>query len=356
MAGGIGSRFWPISREERPKQFLDLSGEGQHSFLRKTFDRCARTIPKENIIVVSLTRYKDLVMEQLPELEPGNLLLEPYNRNTAPCLAFATYTLLKRDPQAVFLATPADLRILDDGLFDMTIRNALDYATEQKALITLGIVPDRPDTNFGYIQITGGEKAYLQNRPVKVKTFTEKPDAELADIFLKSGEFLWNSGIFIWQASAIKEELEKYVPEVTKLFNGWEDALDTPQTPVFLQKVYSDMPRVSIDYGVMEKTSIAWVYPSKFGWADIGNWASLYDYLAAKDEDGNVVKVTKDLLQGSSNNIIYSSGGKKLVVVKDLDNFIVVDTKDVLMICPRDDAKLKEIISNIGLPKYENYR
>lgn len=355
MAGGIGSRFWPISRESCPKQFLDLTGKGK-SFLRLTYDRFSRTIPKENIIVASLTRYKDLVLEQIPELDEKNLLLEPYNRNTAPCLAFSAYSLLKRDPDAVFVAAPADHLIGDEDLFDETVRNAIEYAATQRALITVGVVPTRADANFGYIQAQGGQGAYYNNKPLKVKTFTEKPDAQLAEVFIQSGEFLWNSGIFFWKAQVIREELEKYAPEITRLFTGWEYNLGTETEDSFLQKVYMSIERKSIDYAVMEKTDIAWVYPARFSWADIGNWESLYGYLAEKDVNGNAIKAHKQLVLDDKDCIIFSDCPKKLVSLKGLDNFVIVDTEDVLMICPRDDIKLKDVVAHIGLPDYEKYR
>ena len=355
MAGGVGSRFWPISREAKPKQFLDLSRRGK-SFLRMTYDRFLGIIPKENIIVVSLTKYKDLVLEQIPELPEENLLLEPYNRNTCPCLTFATFSLLKRDPEAVMVATPSDLLIGDLDLFEKTITSALEFAEKNESLITLGIVPDRPDTNFGYIQVTGGNMSLTQDKPVKVKTFTEKPDAELAEVFIQSGEFLWNSGIFVWQASLIRKELEKYSPEVTRPFKGWESHFGELDEAAFLEKVYMNMERLSVDYGVMEKTDKAWVYPASFGWADIGNWESLYRYLADKDGEGNALQTGKKLLQQDRNNVILSTDSKKLIAVKGLENYVVIDTEDVLMICPRSDKKIKEVIANIGLPDYEDYR
>ena len=352
MAGGVGSRFWPISKEGHPKQFLQfVSGK---SFLRMAYERFLGLIPPENIIVVSLVKYKDLVMKDIPELSEENLLLEPYGRNTAACIAFATYTLLKRDPDAVMAVTPADHLITNEDLYRDTLRSALEYASQNRALITLGIVPDRPDTNFGYIQAAGGKDAYRQNRPVKVKTFTEKPSKELAEVFIHSGEFLWNSGLFIWRADTIRDEMEKYVPEITRQFDGWESSLGTPAELEFLTKAYAYIDRISIDYAIMEKTDIAWLYPAEFGWADIGNWESLYDYLAAKDENGNTVRSRGQILRDSRNNIIYSEN--KLVAVSGLENHIVVDTKNVLMIAPRDDAKIKEITSNIALSEFEEYR
>lgn len=355
LAGGVGSRFWPISREDRPKQFLDFTGSGK-SFLRMTYERFLEIVPQENILVVSLDRYRDLVFDHLPELDERNLLLEPYGRNTAPTIAFATYSLLKRDPQAVMIVSPSDHLISNFDLYSSTLRVALDRASEHHAIVALGIVPDRPDINFGYVQATAGREYLESGEPVKIKTFTEKPDAELAEVFFKSGEFFWNSGIFVWQASVIRKELECYAPEITRLFNGWEDILGTREEKDFLEKVYMNMERISIDYAVMEKTEIAWMIPAKFGWADIGNWESLYGYLSEKDASGNAVRTTKKLILDSHDNIVYSSVPRKLVALGGLDNLVVVDTGDVLMICPRDDRKLKEMTAHVGMPDYENYR
>jgi len=353
MAGGIGSRFWPISRTDKPKQFLDFTAEGM-SFLRFTYNRMKAVIPTDNILVVTLTRYRDLVREQLPELKDENLLLEPYNRNTAPCLTYATYTLLKRDPLAVAVVTPADHIINKHDAFNETLSNAIAYAAGTDALITLGVVPTRADSNFGYIQMAGNPNA---GQPVKVKTFTEKPDVELAKVFIETGEFLWNSGIFVWKASVIREELEKYVPEITSLWNGWQSKLGTDEEKAFLEGIYTDMPRISIDYAVMEKTDRAWVYPATFRWADIGNWESLYDYLAHHDENGNATNlVSKGLVKECSDNIFYTSNPHKLLALRGLEDYIVIDTKDVLMICPRNDAKFKDLLSSLAMPEFEDYR
>ncbi len=355
MAGGIGSRFWPVSRAARPKQFLDF-GSGQ-SFLQATYQRFEGLIPAENIIVVTLVQYRELVKEELPSLPEENLLCEPYNRNTAPCLAYATYVLLKRDPQAIIVATPSDHLIVGLEMFRETVRKALGYASTTESLITLGIVPTRADTNFGYIQVKGGKTGSSQDKPLKVKTFVEKPDAALAQVFIGSGEFFWNSGMFVWKASVIRSEMERYLPQMTNLFKGWDKYLGTSNEAAFIERVYADMMRVSIDIGVMERTDNAWLFPAAFTWADIGNWESFYDNLSDKDEDGNSVKTSgKLLLQEDKNSVIYSGAGNKLVVVKGLEDYIVIDTDDILMICPRDDNKIKEVISQIGMPEYEEYR
>lgn len=353
MAGGIGSRFWPVSREARPKQFLPLSRTGK-SFLRLAYERFADIIPNDHILVATQYRYKDLAKEELPEVLDDNFIYEPYSRNTAPCIALAAYTLLKRDPEAVMIATPADHIILNGEVFRETIINALEYASEQDALITLGIVPTRPDTNFGYIQGLYGQNTE-EGKPIKVKTFTEKPDKELAEVFIQSGEFYWNSGIFVWRAQTIREELERYMPEVKSLFRGWETELGNAN-PSFVEKIYTSILKISIDYAVMEKTSKAWVYPSTFGWYDIGNWESLYGYMSQTDEDRNAIIAGPSLSRNCSDSIVFSSNKKKLVAISGLENYIVVDTDDVLMVCPRDDSQVKELIANIAMPEYEKFR
>ena len=356
MAGGIGARFWPVSREDRPKQFLHMSLD-RKSFLRLAYERFSAIFPDDHIIVVSQRRYRDLVKEDLPEILDENILLEPYSRNTAPCLALAAYTLLKRDPDAVMVATPADHIIQDEEIFRDTINRALCYASQSDALITLGIVPDHPDTNFGYIQgrQDGSEDG---DKPVKVKTFTEKPDAALAEVFFHSGEFFWNSGIFVWSAQSIREELEKHMPETSILFQGWEEVLDTPAQDSFLERVYSSISKISIDYAVMEKTDKAWVYPSKFRWHDIGSWESLFSFISSlgRETDGNVTLAGLSLCSENKDTLVYSSDRGKLIAVRGLENFIVVDTDDVLLVCPRDEQKAKEVIANVAMPEYEKFR
>ena len=356
MAGGIGSRFWPVSREENPKQFLPLNSDGK-SFLRLAYERFSEIFPDDHILVVSQVRYKEMVTETLPEILEENLLLEPYSRNTAPCLALAAYTLLKRDPEAVMVATPADHIILDEDLFRGTIERALCYAAQSDALITLGIVPDHPDTNFGYIQgrQDGSEE---EGKPIKVKTFTEKPDAALAEVFFQSGEFFWNSGIFVWRAQSIRAELEKHMPETSILFNGWKEALDTPAQTAFLERVYSSISKISLDYAVMEKTDKAWVFPSKFRWHDIGNWEALYSFVSGLglEPDGNVTLAGPSLCRGNRNTLVFASDREKLIAVRGLENYIVVDTGDVLLICPRDEQSAKDVIANVAMPDYEKFR
>ena len=353
MAGGIGSRFWPISRAGLPKQFLDFSIQGR-SFLRRTYDRMKAVIPEENILVVTLERYREQVASQLPELPEENLLLEPYNRNTAPCIAFATYAILQRDPAAVTVVTPSDHAIARHEVFNRTLLDAIAYAEGSDALITLGVVPTRPDSNFGYIQMAGHPEP---GSPVKVKTFTEKPDAERARVVIETKEFLWNSGIFVWRAAAIQAALDRYAPEISRLWDGWQEILGSEGQRTFLERIYTDMPRISIDYAVMEKTDNAWVYPAEFRWADIGNWESLYEYLAYHDDQGNALnRTSRRLLKDCADNIVYSTRDDKLLALRGMENFIVIDTEDVLMICPRDEEKLKDFLLQLAMPEYEEYR
>ena len=354
MAGGAGPSFWPLSREGRPMQFLNaVKGK---SFLRTTYERYLELVPRENIFIVTLSRYRDLVFDDIPDLPAGNLILEPYGRNTAPCIAYATYTILKRDPEAVMVVGPADNLVPVHEAWKRTLNEALNYADTHEALITLGIVPDKPDTNFGYIQVAGGAKAYEQEKPVKIKTFTEKPDEDLARVFVESGEFLWNSGIFVWKASVIRQELEHHIPAVTDLFRNWEQFIGTSEEQHFIERAYMNMDRISIDYAVMEKTAKGWVYPADFQWASVGNWESAYHHIGNPDSDGNATYGGRHLLMDCKDDIIVTTDKGKLIAISGLEDYMVIDNRNVLMICPRDDKRIKDITSHIGLPYYEDYR
>ena len=355
MAGGAGTRFWPVSRVARPKQFLDVADTGK-TFIRHTYDRMAKVLPKDNILIVTAAKYRDLVMEQIPELESQNLLLEPYSRNTAPSAAYATYTLLKRNPDARFVVMPSDYIIENEDLFVQTIQDAFDYVEKNDYLVTLGVIPTRPETNYGYAQVCGGREALLKKEPVKVKTFTEKPNKELAQVFLATGEFLWDAGIFVWRAQTIRQEMEKHLPQVTGMFKGWEDAIGTSHESEFITKAFSDCMNVSLAYGVMEKTDMAWVYPVQFDWQDVGTWESLYNYMTDRDGKGNATSAEKVLMDDTQDTLVISQEKKKLVAVKGLEDYIVIDTDDVLLICPKDDRKFKEFISQIAMPEFEKYR
>ncbi len=354
MAGGAGNRFWPISKTPRPKQFLNIRDTGK-TLIRLTYERCLKIVPKDNILVVTSDKYHDLVTEQIPEIDEKNILLEPYRRNTAPCIAYATYTLMKRNPEARVVVTPSDYIIDDEDALVETIENAFRHIEESDVLMTLGIIPTRPETNYGYVQTCGGRDAYKNNEPLKIKTFTEKPSRELAQVFISTGEFLWNAGMFVWKAETIKAEMEKHVPEVTGQFIGWEMAIGTPLEREFIHRAYTDCPNISLAYSVMERTDRAWIYPAHFGWKDIGTWESLYSYIP-KDADQNAVNADKALIESTTGSLVVSQNRNKLIAVKGLEDFMVIDTPDALVICPKDDKTFKEFISGIAMPGYEKYR
>ncbi|MBR0534655.1 MAG: mannose-1-phosphate guanylyltransferase [Bacteroidales bacterium] len=355
MAGGVGSRFWPVSRNEMPKQFLDILGVGK-TFLQMTVDRFAKIVPRKNILIVTAAKYKDLIEQQLPDIKPENVLYEPYKRNTAPCIAYATYKLISRHPDATVVVSPSDHYIADEVMFVDTISTVMNYASTNDELFTVGIKPTSPNVNYGYIQANKkrgfefeGHKAYA------VKTFTEKPDAELAKVFLESGEFLWNSGIFIWNLKTIRSELENCLPNVASLFSAGEGIYDTDAEPAFIKKVYEDSTTISIDYGVMEKTRKAHVFEGLFGWSDLGTWQSLYEQVPKSDAQANAVQAANVILKKVGGSIVFEADNGKLVVVKGLKDYLVIDTKDALMICPRDDAAVKEILVDLAVKDKESY-
>ena len=351
MAGGVGSRFWPFSTNERPKQFLDFFGTGR-SLLRMTYERLDGIVPASNVFVVTNKIYKDTILEQLPELEENQVLLEPMRRNTAPCIAYAVYRIRKQNPKANIVVLPSDHLITNEKEFQRVITEGLRFVANNDALLTLGMKPTRPETGYGYIQFgNGGEDLR------KVKTFTEKPDKELAKIFLATGEFLWNAGMFLWKAETFRKEMERHMPQVTGYFKGWEHVLGTSVEPEFITKAFSDCMNISLAYGVMEKTERAWIYPVGFDWEDVGTWESLYNYMAAiRVRNGNAVSAEKTLTEDTKDTLIISPEKKKLVAINGLEDFIVVDTDDVLLICPKDDKKFKDFISQIAMPEFEKYR
>ena len=352
LAGGIGTRFWPLSREYRPKQFLRVWNQ-EKSFIRYTFERMARSVSVDHILVATLTDYKELVQEHLPELPEENIILEPYGRNTAPTIAYTARVLLEKDPEAVMVAVPSDHDICDNAMFDKNIVRALEYASENDILLTLGIVPSRPDTNFGYVQVAGGSAAYSLGDPVKAKTFTEKPDAELAKVFFDSGEFLWNSGIFFWKASVVLAEMRKCCPDLIRIWDDW-GRIDRD---ILVERAYSESMRISIDYALMEKSDNVWVLPAKFIWSDIGSWSTLYEASADPANHGNAISLEgKSIIKDVSNSILASTAGGKLTVVSNLDSYMVIDTDKVLLVCPRDDRRMQEILSELALPEYSEFK
>ena len=357
LAGGTGLHFWPLTREDFPKPFMRAGAHGV-SFVQLTYRRALESFPEDHIYIVSLAKYRGLLFEQFPDISEDHLLLEPYGRGTATSIAFATYTLMARDPEAVMVVTPCDHFIKADARFNSAINKALDYAASNDALIALGIVPTEPNPNFGYVQVEGGREAWHTGIPIPAKTFTEKPSEELARIFVDSGEFLWNSGIFVWKASAIREEMHGCCPEITKLWKGWEKALGSAHEARFIERVYSDSPNNSIDYAVLEKSNRLTVLPCDFDWADIGSYSAYYDYTPAKDADGNVIEGVsgKLFIKDTSGSMLYCDNPRKLMIVRGLKDFLVVDTGDVLIICPKDDETLRDTSREMKRPEFEEYR
>lgn len=346
MAGGIGSRFWPISRNSLPKQFLDILGTGK-SFIQQTYDRMSQIIAPENILVVTSHQYGELVKEHIPTIPSENILLEPYRRNTAPCIAYASSKIYHKDKDATIVVTPSDHYITNEKLFLETISAALDHASLHEDLFTLGIEPSRPETAYGYIQKDiNGHQNISGHVAYKVKTFTEKPSAEMAKVLVDSGEFLWNSGIFIWNVKSIKREMEKCLPEVANLFSQGDKYYYTDKEQAYIDTIYNECPSISVDYGVMERTSKAWVFKATFGWSDLGTWESLYMH-AEKDPNGNYIKCDEIMMDKMSGSIIMSTEKDKLFAIKGLDNFMIINTPDVLMICPRDPIRFKNMITDL---------
>lgn len=328
MSGGVGSRFWPYSRKNLPKQFLDFFGTGR-SLLQQTFDRFNKLIPTENILIVTNELYANLVQKQLPQLNPQQILLEPSRRNTAPCIAWASYHIRALNPNANIVVAPSDHLILKENEFLTAIENGLEFVAKADKLLTLGIKPNRPETGYGYIQIADKEA----DNVYKVKTFTEKPELELAKVFVASGEFYWNSGLFMWNVNSIIKALETHLPAVAK--NLKSDTYGTPQEMEFINKNFPACTNVSIDFGVMEKADNVYVSLGDFGWSDLGTWGSLYD-LSEKDEDGNVTLKCHTKLYNSQDNIIVLPSGK-LAVVAGMKGYLIAESNNVLLICPKDE-------------------
>jgi mannose-1-phosphate guanylyltransferase len=345
MAGGIGSRFWPLSRTRKPKQFLDILGTGK-TFIRETYDRFARIIPAENFLVVTGTDYKKSVLTEIPEIAESQILCEPMRRNTAPCITYATYKLLKKNPDAKVVVTPSDHFIFNETKFLEVMLNGLAYAGNNDALVTVGLKPTRPETGYGYIQVEKNEAPVCKDTICKVRTFTEKPDPDTAKLFVESGEFYWNSGIFIWSLQSIRKALSTHLRDIDEAFSEGMNKYDTPEEERFIFETYSQCRNISIDYGIMEKAENVFVFAADFGWSDVGTWNSLYIQLD-KDEAGNAVKNAKTYLSDVSNTMINSENKNKLIVIKGLDNYLVVDAGDVLMICPRnDEGVIKQTVSD----------
>lgn len=353
MAGGIGSRFWPLSKTNMPKQFLDILGTGR-TFIQHTFDRFNKICPSENFFVVTSVDYKDLVLEQLPELKESQVLLEPLRRNTAPCVAYASNKIFTINPEANIIVAPSDHHIQEEDAFLEVIQTGIDFVSHNYALLTLGITPSRPETGYGYIQIENSKPTGKFKNLHKVKTFTEKPDLQLARIFLESGEFMWNSGIFIWSLKSILKAFDAHLNSVSELFIKGRKLYGTTDEVPFLNKVYSECQNISIDYGIMEKANNVYVLCSDFGWSDMGTWGSLYEN-SKKDSFGNVVS-GRDVMLYGTNNCIVNMPEKKLVVLHGLDGYIVVESEGTLLVCRKEDEQqIRQFVNDVRMNKGEEF-
>ncbi len=341
MAGGVGSRFWPVSTTEFPKQFHDMLGTGE-TLIQKTFSRLSKLIPIENILILTNEKYNDLVLEQLPQVSQSQVLLEPAMRNTAPCILYASLKIQKQNPDAVMVVAPSDHWIEDEAAFVNDLQQSFGFCTENNALMTLGIQPTFPNTGFGYIEYNQ-EATSIK----KVAQFREKPDYETAKAFLKSGNFVWNAGIFIWSVQAITAAFEKFQPVMNNLFLSGLDSFNSIDEHSFITANYALAENISIDYAILEKAQNVYLLPASFDWNDLGTWGSLHEKLD-KDENNNAVVNATVVLENASNNIIRTAS-KKLIVIDGLNDYIIVDKEDVLLIYPKGkEQDIKKIVSKIN--------
>jgi mannose-1-phosphate guanylyltransferase len=353
MAGGVGTRFWPMSTTKHPKQFLDILGTGE-TLLQQTFERLSKICPPENIYVVTSSSYEKLVAKQLPTILTENILCETARKNTAPCVAYASYKIHKKNPKAITIVAPSDHLIKKEEVFVKAIKSCFEKAEKENCLITLGIKPTRPDTGYGYIQFIKSDIEESDKRINKVKTFTEKPDHDMAKFFMESGDFLWNSGIFVWRTQCIIDAMEKHDPELANVFKeGWE-VYNTPKEKEFINRAYTICKNISIDYSVMEKADNVYVRSSIFGWSDLGTWGSLYAHIE-KDKDRNAL-VGKNIITYDCNNCIVQVPKDKLVVLQGLEDYIVVESEGVLMICKKqDEQQIRNFVNDVKVKKGEKF-
>lgn len=350
MAGGIGSRFWPMSRTALPKQFLDILGTGK-TLIQQTFERYTQLVPQENIYIITASEYVDIVKKQVPKIPVENILAEPFRKNTAPCIAYIAFKLLKKDPKALMIAAPADHLVMETAEFIATAKKALKFVDSINALVTIGVKPTYPNTGYGYIQ---HDTARADIDIYKVKTFTEKPNEELAKTFIASGDFLWNAGIFTWKVKNIIAALEKYEPELFEIFAAEKTKFNTSKENQALEKIYPQCTNISIDFAVMEKADNVYVIPASFGWSDLGTWNSAWDNME-KDYFHNAV-VGKNVVVIDAHNCMVQAPDNKLVLLQGLKDYIVVDTKDVLLICKRNkEQQIKEYVAEIKRNKGDKY-
>lgn len=340
MAGGIGSRFWPISTHKLPKQFHDILGTG-NSLIQQTYNRFENLIPSENILIATNKKYKKLVKKHLPSIASNQILLEPAMLNTAPCILYSAFKIYSKNPDGIMIVAPSDHYIENEHEFISNVETSFDYCSKKDFLLTLGIQPTNPNTGYGYIKFNNS------NNPIKkVLNFTEKPNLKTAEKFIESGDYLWNAGIFIWSVKSILKAFETYLPEMFQLFaNGYND-YNTTKENSFIEENYINSENISIDFGIMEKATNVCVLPTNFGWNDLGSWVSLQDKLKA-DEHQNTTLGGTVIFRDAKGNMVKTQSGKK-VVIQGLNDFIVVEKKDVLLICPKDkEQEIKEITAEV---------
>lgn len=353
MAGGIGSRFWPMSRTAHPKQFMDILGTGE-TLLQQTYNRFLRLCPQENIFIVTNDSYVDLVQEQISDIDITNILSEPARKNTAPCVAYACYKIAQLNSDAVVVVAPSDHLITKEDTFVKAINSCFKKAASEDCLVTLGIHPSRPDTGYGYIQFVESNEKEKDSRIKKVKTFTEKPDLEMAKFFLQSGDFLWNSGIFIWSVKSVIKAFEKHSPDLAAVFHDGNTIYNTSGEADFIAKAYTSCKNISIDYAILEKADNVYVRSSIIGWSDLGTWGSLYDHIK-KDDLHNAV-VGKNVMLYDSKNCIVNVPKDKLVVLQGLDDYIVVESNGILLICKKEDEQqIRTFVNDVKVVKGEKF-
>ena len=353
MAGGVGTRFWPISRTLQPKQFIDILGTGE-SLIQQTFKRFQRICPTENIYIVTNEIYKEEIKSQIDEIQDFQIICEPTRRNTAPCITYANYKILQKNPNANIVVAPSDHIILNEDSFVETIKKALEASATNDWLITLGIKPSRPDTGYGYIQFNNNILWDKDARLKKVKTFTEKPVLEMAVSFLESGDFLWNAGIFIWSLKSIMKAIETHLSDINSIFKEGIGIYDTKNENTFIKNAYTICKSISIDYGVMEKAENVYVLESDFGWSDLGTWGSLYE-IRNKDNNANSI-IGKNVMLYETKNCIINMPKDKLVVVQGLDDFIVVEDNNILLICKKsEEQQIRQFVADVLSEKGEKF-
>ena len=355
MAGGIGSRFWPLSRTSTPKQFIDILGTGQ-SLIQMTFNRFKHIIPVENILVVTNQDYRELVIKHLPELPANNILCEPLRKNTAPCIAYANYRINAVNPDANIIVAPSDHLIVKEVEFLRMINQGLRLVEKEDAMLTLGIKPSRPETGYGYIQVKKETpQEYKEQGFHKVKTFTEKPNIDMAKVFCESGDFYWNSGIFLWSLKTIRKEFETHLPDVDSLFAEGRQVYNTPDEEAFITGIYPRCNNISIDYGVMEKARNVFVLPADIGWSDLGTWGSMYEH-SNHDKQNNAVTNPSHTFLYKVKDSIVSIPKNKIAVVQGLQDFIIVDSHDALLIChKKDEQMIRDYVNEMKMKFGDKY-